>query len=142
MMNIENRAIRFRHHFLSNAAILTICTHLDYDTRVVRVGWAIFNPKDDRWIRKIGSMLARERMLKDNLAFTLTQNEPILCDYISLRALMLIIGAVSDKATINGHHEDLPRSIPKDTLEAILIEIISILDLLGRRIGLRSFDVM
>jgi hypothetical protein len=135
-MNIENHAVRFRHHFLSNSAVLTICTQLDYDTRVVRVGWAVFNPNDDRWVRKVGTTLARERMLTANLSFTLTQNEPILCDYISLRALMLMLGAVSDKAVVSGHHEDLPSSIPKDTLEAIIVEIISILGLLGRRVGL------
>jgi hypothetical protein len=129
-------AQRFRHHFLVNGAILTVCTSLDYSNRDVSVGWAVFNPNDKRWIRKVGNQIARYRLTDHPLKFKLTENEPILCDYISMKALLLIVG-VSGRPpeTYFEHH---PSSIPVDTRTAIQIEIIHILSLLGMRVGLKS----
>lgn len=115
---------RMRHHFLPNGCVLTVCTSLDYNTRDVKVGYALFNAKDDRWIRKHGNAIARARLEDDDLSFNLTQSEPILCDYISIRALLLILST--------------GKYIQKSSLQAIQFEIINILDLLGLRCKLGS----
>jgi hypothetical protein len=113
-----------RHHFLPNGCILTVCTSLDYNTREVKVGYALFNAEDERWIRKHGNTIARARLEDDDLSFNLTQSEPILCDYISIRALLLILST--------------GKYIQKSSLQAIQFEIINILNLLGLRCKLGS----
>lgn len=139
MLNTEcKEATRFRHHFLTNGGILTVATSLEYETRKVRVGWAIFNPADVRWIRKFGAILARGRMNDSPLYFTLTDDEPVMCDYISLRALQLIlVNSGKDKSEIpEGTLQEHPSSIPKNTLCAIQYESYRIMHLLGQRVGL------
>lgn len=131
-------AQRFRHHFLVNGAILTVCTSLDYDTREVSVGWSIFNPNDARWIRKFGNNIARTRLIVHPIKFTLTENEPVLCDYISMKSLLLLIGVSGTKPATSP--EDHPSSIPVTTRTAIQFEMIHILSLLGMRVGLDSID--
>lgn len=136
MCETKKDATRFRHHFLNNGGVLTVATCLEYETRTVRVGWAIFNPSDDRWVRKMGTYLARTRMNDNPLRFQLTEDEPIVCDYISLRALTLIL-AVSDGR--NGIPKEVwsehPSAIPKSTLVAIQYECYRIIDLLCQRVG-------
>ena len=133
-------AMRFRHHFLQSGSILTICTRLNYDTRNVELGWSLFNVEDKRWVRRLGNQLARERMNTDPLVFSLTQDEPILCDYISMKALMLVF--VAAKREGNAYQKGTPQIIPRTTLAEIQFEILMILNLLGQRLGLRSvFEV-
>lgn len=131
-------AQRFRHHFLINGAILTVCTSLNYDTREVTVGWSMFNPNDDRWVRKYGNHISRYRLTNHPIKFKLTEDEPILCDYISMKALLLIIGVSGMKPETELEHH--PSSIPTDTRTAIQFEMIHILSLLGMRVGLNSID--
>jgi hypothetical protein len=137
-MNEKKTAQRFRHHFLVNGAILTVCTSLDYETREVSVGWSVFNPNDDRWIRKFGNNMARMRLLHFPIKFKLTEDEPILCDYISMKALLLMLGTSGKKPDDN--HEHYTCSIPVETRTAIQFEMIHILSLLGMRVGLNSID--
>lgn len=137
----ENKvASRFRHHFLVNGAILTVCTSLDYSTHEVAVGWSVFNPNDDRWVRKVGNAIARSRMESCPITFRLTECEPIVCDYISMKALLLIIGASGKKPENCAVREDHPSAIPDSTRTAIQFEMIHILSLLGMRVGLASID--
>lgn len=137
MCEQKQNATRFRHHFLDNGAILTVATCLEYATRNVRVGWAIFNPADKRWVRKLGTYLARNRMDDHPLFFNLTENEPILCDYISLRALLVILGScVKNKPVPEAVAQEHPTSIPKKTLKAIVMECDYITSLLADRLGL------
>lgn len=131
-------AQRFRHHFLVNGAVLTVCTRLDYKTREVAVGWSLFNPNDDRWIRKVGNNIARLRLTDFPIKFKLTEYEPILCDYISMKALLLIIGVSGAKPENDAEHH--PSSIHTDTRTAIQFEMVHILSLLGMRVGLNSID--
>lgn len=132
----QKPAVRFRHHFLQSGSILTICTRLDYSTRNVEVGWSLFNHEDKRWIRRQGNQRARERMESTPLVFHLTSGEPILCDYISMRALMLLF--VSSKRDGNAYQEGTPQIIPRTTLAEIQFEMFLILNLIGQRVGLRS----
>lgn len=129
-------AQRFRHHFMVNGAILTVCTSLDYSNRDVAVGWAIFNPNDRRWIRKVGNELARFRLTHHPIKFRLTENEPVLCDYISLKALLLLLGMSG--ITPENYSDHHPSAIPAETRTAIQFEMINILSLLGMRVGLKS----
>ena len=133
----QTPAIRFRHHFLQSGSILTICTRLHYDTRNVDVGWSLYNHEDNRWVRRFGNYIARERMNTSPLMFTLTANEPILCDYISMRALMLIF--VAAKREGKHYEEGTPQVIRRTSLADIQLEMLMILNLLGQRVGLRSF---
>jgi len=71
-----------------------------------------------------------------SLKFSLTSDEPILCDYISMRALMLIF--VAAKRESNHFQEGTPQIIPRTTLAEIQFEIFMMLNLLGQRVGLRS----
>lgn len=133
----KTNAIRFRHHHLCNGGVLTVCTNVHYTYRLVNVGWALFNPSDKRWIRKQGSKIAKNRMFNNELYFTLSDCEPIICDYISLRALLLIM-ATSKQYNDKFLPEDHPSIIPKPTIQAIQFEVIEILDLLGQRVGIHS----
>lgn len=135
---INNKeAVRFRHHFLINGGILSVCTSLNHESGLVTVGWSIFNPDDLKWVRKMGNDIARKRMKNSPLTFTLSADEPVICDYVSLRALMLILGSAKriggDIIPVN-----TTKSIPRSTLVAIEYEMIRILSLLGERIGLPS----
>lgn len=138
IMSETKIAQRFRHHFLVNGAVLTVCTRLDYDTREVAVGWSVFNPNDQRWVRKIGNNIARFRLTEHPIKFKLTEYEPILCDYISMKALLLIIGVSGTTPESDDEHH--PSAIPADTRTAIQFEMIHILSLLGMRVGLVSID--
>ena len=138
MNNEVKIATRFRHHFLVNGAILSVCTRLNYNTREVAVGWSVFNPNDERWIRKEGNHIAVQRMDLFPIKFSMTNDEPILCDYISFKALLLILGA--SKKTPNENRENHPSAIPAKTRTAIQFEMIRILSLLGMRIGLVPID--
>lgn len=129
-------AVRFRHHFLQSGSILTICTRLNYDTRNIEVGWSLFNHDDKRWVRRLGNQIARDRMNSSPLVFSITKDEPILCDYISMRALMLLF--VAAKRDGNAYQEGTPQIIPRTTLAEVQFEIFMILNLLGQRVGLRS----
>jgi|PlaIllAssembly_1097288.scaffolds.fasta_scaffold00001_159 hypothetical protein len=132
----QKPAVRFRHHFLASGSVLTVCTRLDYETRNIDVGWSLFNHEDRRWVRRFGNQMARERMDASSLKFSLTSDEPILCDYISMRALMLIF--VAAKRESNHFQEGTPQIIPRTTLAEIQFEIFMMLNLLGQRVGLRS----
>jgi len=136
MKECQQPAVRFRHHFLASGSILTICTRLNYDTHTVEVGWSLFNHEDKRWIRRFGNQIARDRMNMTPLTFSLTVDEPILCDYISMRALMLV--SVAAKRQGNNHQEGTPQIIPRSSLADIQFEILMILNLLGQRVGLNS----
>lgn len=133
----KKEAVRFRHHFLINGGVLTVCTSLNHDTGNVKVGWSLFNPGDEKWVRKIGNEIARRRLAINPLIFTITDHEPIICDYISLRALLAIIG--TSKRT---PHNEIPlettKIIPRGALASIQYEAIKILNLLGQRVGLES----
>lgn len=135
----KTNAMRFRHHFLMNGSILTVCTSLNHETREVKAGWSLFNPNDDHWIRKFGNSIALNRLEKFPLKITLSEDEPILCDYISHRVLMLILIASNQKFK---NVEDItihsPSQIPDTVLQAIQFESIRILDLVGMRINLSS----
>lgn len=136
-----SNALRFRHHHLCNGGVLTVCTNLRHDDRAVDVGWSIFNPSDNRWIRKEGAIIAKNRLFNNKLSFTLSEAEPILCDYISLRALLLIMAVSKEPAgsySLEIHPYDHPNIIPKPTLQAIQFECIEILNLVGQRVGLRD----
>ena len=139
MCNQKQPAVRFRHHFLTSGSVLTVCTRLHHDSRDVEVGWSLFNHEDKRWVRRVGNELARTRMFAAPLKFTLTTDEPILCDYISMRALMLIF--VAAKREANAIKEGTPQVIPRTTLAEIQFEMLLILNLLGQRVGLRSIFV-
>lgn len=130
-------AIRFRHHFLINDCILSVCTSLNHETRDVAVGWSIFNSADRTWIKKVGNGIARKRMKETPLMFNLSKDEPIICDYISLRALLIILGA-SKREYDDTIQDNTPRAIYRDTLLAIEYEMIRVLSLLGERVGLPS----
>lgn len=132
----QKPAVRFRHHFLQSGSVLTVCTRLNYETRNVDVGWSLFNHEDRRWVRRFGNQIARERMDTAPLKFSLTGDEPILCDYISMRALMLLF--VAAKRNGNSIQEGTPQVIPRTTLAEIQFEIFLMLNLLGQRVGLRS----
>lgn len=136
-----SNAIRYRHHHLCNGAILTVCTNLRHEERQVDVGWSIFNPSDKRWVKKLGAEISKHRLFNNKLYFSLTQSEPILCDYISLRALLLIM-AVSkepyESYSLEIDPDDHPNIIPKPTLQAIQFECIEILNLFGQRVGLKN----
>lgn len=136
-MTNTKEAVRFRHHYLVNGGILSVCTSLNHESGIVTVGWSVFNPEDPRWVRKIGNNIARKRMEEKPLVFLLTRDEPCVCDYISLRALMLILGSAKRKSG-EGIVEDTTQSIPRNTLVAIEYEMIRILSLLGERVGLPS----
>ena len=136
----QKPAVRFRHHFLASGSVLTVCTRLNYDNRNVEVGWSLFNHDDKRWVRRLGNQIARNRMDNTPLTFALTNDEPILCDYISMRALMLIF--VASKRESNNHFkEGTPQIIPRTSLADIQFEIFLMLNLLGQRVGLRSVFV-
>ena len=136
MKECQQPAVRFRHHFLASGSVLTICTRLNYDSHTVEVGWSLFNHEDKRWIRRFGNQIARDRMNMAPLTFNLTVDEPILCDYISMRALMLIF--VAAKREGNVIKEGTPQVIPRTSLVDIQFEMLMILNLLGQRVGLRS----
>lgn len=129
-------AVRFRHHFLASGSILSVCTRLHHDSLNVEVGWSLFNHEDKRWVRRVGNELARTRMDQTPLKFSLSPDEPILCDYISMRSLLLIFAAA--KRTGGSIKEGTPQIIPRETLVDIQFEILMILNLLGQRVGLRS----
>lgn len=128
---------RFRHHHLSNNAILTVCTSLDHDKKEVKVGWAIFNPNDQRWDRKYGNQLALHRLTYHPLRFIMTEDEPIVCDYISLRALCVILVATCEKE--DEHH---PSCIPLTTKQAIQLEMVKIVGFLGTRCNLNDIIII
>ena len=132
----QKPAVRFRHHFLASGSILTICTRLHHDSRDVEVGWSLFNHEDKRWVRRLGNQIARNRMNTTPLSFSLTADEPILCDYISMRALMLIF--VAAKREGNAIKEGTPQVIPRTSLVDIQFEMLMILNLLGQGVGLHS----
>ena len=138
-MNLQTQkpAIRFRHHYLASGAILSICTKLNHEARSVDVGWAIFNPEDDRWIRKVGNQVARIRLENEPLKFVLTEDEPVICDYISMRALMVLLVAAK-RVRIEDEIFKSPQIIPRYTLAEIQMEIVLVLNLLGQRVGLPS----
>lgn len=94
--NKENK-VRWRHHYLNNGwgSILTVCTVLDHKTRNVKIGYSVFNGKDKYWIRRYGLVSSYKRLVDDGLNFNLSESEPVLCDYISLRSLLLFL-AVSN----------------------------------------------
>jgi hypothetical protein len=129
-------ALRFRHHHLPNGAVLTVCTNLRHEERQVDVGWSVFNPTDDRWIRKVGCEIAKNRLFSNQLYFSLSPQEPILCDYISFRALALILAVSNANPSEFDLPEDQPLIIPKQTMQSIQFEMIEILNLLGQRVGL------
>ena len=134
MSEQENKpAIRFRHHFLPNGSVLSVCTQLNHETKDVKVGWSLYNPKDEKWIRKVGNNLARERLAKHPLSFTLSSDEPIICDYLSLRALQVLL--VSAQRTHGSDNTVNTKSIPRQTLLEVQIECIILLNQLGRRLG-------
>ncbi len=134
----KTSAQRFRHHFLINGAILTVCTELQYETRQVRVGWSVFNPNDSRWIRKMGNQIARNRLHNNSIYFVLSEAEPVLCDYISLKALMVILGNSLAPPEDCPNPADHPSAISAPTRQAIQVEMIAMIDLLGQRVGLSS----
>lgn len=136
MKECQQPAVRFRHHFLASGSVLTVCTRLNYDNRNVEVGWSLYNHDDQRWVRRFGNTIARDRMNTTPLVFSLTKDEPILCDYISMRALMLIF--VAAKREGNAIKEGTPQVIPRASLVDIQFEMLMILNLLGQRVGLRS----
>lgn len=138
-MNLQTKkpAVRFRHHYLASGAILSICTKLDHEALTVDVGWSIFNPDDDRWIRKVGNQIARTRLENDPIKFVLTEDEPVICDYISMRALMALLVAAK-RFRKEDYYFKSPQIIPRYTLAEIQMEIILVLNLLGQRIGLPS----
>jgi len=133
----QKSAVRFRHHFLASGSVLTVCTRLNYDTLDVDVGWSLYNHEDKRWVRRFGNQIARERMDTSPLKFSITNDEPILCDYISMRALMLIF--VAAKRQGSHFQEGTPQIIPRTSLVDIQLEMLFILNLLGQRVGLNSF---
>lgn len=133
----NKEAVRFRHHFLVNGGVLSVCTSLNHENRTVTVGWSIFNPEDDRWVRKVGNGIAKKRMAENPTVFTLSKDEPVICDYISLRALVFILGT-SKRKQGSDLGSGSTRSIPRQTLEAIQFEVVKILSLLGERVGLPS----
>lgn len=136
MKECQQPAVRFRHHFLASGSILTICTRLHHDSRDVEVGWSLFNHEDKRWVRRLGNQIARNRMNTTPLSFSLTADEPILCDYISMRALMLVF--IASKREGNSIKEGTPQVIPRTSLAEIQFEMLMMLNLLGQRVGLRS----
>jgi hypothetical protein len=77
--------------------------------------------------------LARERLNTAPLKFVIFPDEPKICDYISLRALLTILGSVKTRGRVDNY----PSTIPSDTLNAIQLEIICLLDLVGQRTGLK-----
>ena len=133
----KKEALRFRHHFLINGGVLTICTSLNHETRSVKVGWSLFNPNDQRWVRRQGNDNARRRLNEFPLEFILTQNEPILCDYISLRALMLVFAAAK-RHPHEPYTNDSTQVIPRQVLSVLQYEMIRIISLLGQRLNLPS----
>lgn len=133
----NNEAVRFRHHFLINGGVLTVCTSLNHENGLVTVGWSIFNPDDSRWVRKVGNDIARKRIKDNPICFVLSSDEPIICDYVSLRALMLILGSAKRMSGDN-IQDNTTKTIPRNTLVAIEFEMIRILSLLGERVGLPS----
>jgi hypothetical protein len=86
----------------------------------------------------MGNNMARLRLTEFPIKFKLTEYEPILCDYISMKALLLIIGVsgVKPETDIENH----PSSIPIATRTAIQFEMVHILSLLGMRVGLDSIN--
>lgn len=132
----QKPAVRFRHHFLQSGSVLTICTRLNHDTRNIEVGWGLFNRDDQRWIRRLGNQIARNRMDTAPLVFNLTKDEPILCDYISMRALMVLF--VAAKREGGAYQEGTPQIIPRNILAEVQFEMVMILNLIGQRVGLRS----
>ena len=135
-MTEKTHAQRFRHHFLLNGAILTICTELEYSTRKVKVGWAIFNPNDSRWVRRIGNQIASYRLNNSPLEFILSPTEPVLCDYISMQAIVVIFINCKNPNPGVTPSSDHPSSIPTVTRQAMQIEIARMVDLIGRRVSL------
>lgn len=132
-------ALRYRHHFLSNGGVLTVCTNLRHDSREVDVGWSVFNPQDQRWIKKKGCEIARNRLFNNKLYFSLTKDEPILCDYISFRALaLLLVVSGGPVDCYNPNIDDHPAIIPQATRTAMQLEMIEILNLVGKRGGLED----
>jgi len=134
-LNCKNAAIRFRHHFLYSGGVLTVATRLNYETREVHIGWAVFNPSDKKWVRKIGSTIAKNRLENSNLYYTLSEHEPILCDYLSLRALQLISGLYTVKNgdfAVNSNANRIP--ISKTTLDDIIQEMHRITGIFGGRL--------
>lgn len=123
----KSPVVRYRHHFLENGAILTICSELDHNTRNVRVGWSCWNPDDKRWVKRDGNKLAISRMNEYNYSFTLSESEPILCDYISIRALQVIF--VNSRNKIKSH-----------TRAHILFEIYKLLAFLAKRYDVKFSD--
>lgn len=125
-------AERFRHHFLENGDILTIATRLYHSNREVKIGWAIFNPSDKKWIKKDSSSIARQRLEKKPLLMCLSNSEPILCDYLSLRSLLVIL-AGTHESTLNSNGLDDVNNLPDSTRQCILIECMRITEQLGKR---------
>ena len=134
MCENQKPATRFRHHFLSSGSVLTICTRLNYDTHIVEVGWSLFNHEDDRWIRRYGNQIARDRMNMTPLTFSLTVDEPVLCDYISLKSLMLVF--IAARRSGNHQQEGTPQVIPRAILQELQFEMLMLINLLGERLNL------
>lgn len=136
-MSENQSAIRFRHHFLVNGAVLTVCTNLNHILRTVDIGWSLFNPGDDKWVRKVGNDIARDRIKNETLTFNLSEDEPVICDYLSLRSLMLILASAKrqPKTPID---QSSTQTIPRASLTAIEYEMIRLISLLGQRIGVPS----
>lgn len=135
--------LRFRHHFLSTNAILTICTHLNHETRTVDVGWSLFNPNDFRWIKKKGNEIARNRLINHPLHYILSKDEPILCDYLSVRSLLVVLGSIYtflNEQKTEEEYKNHPISTSMETWKAIQFECLHMINLLGNRIGLPSLE--
>lgn len=137
-MNKQKKdASRIRHHYLDNGAILTVITCLNYVKRDVQIGWSVFNPTDKVWKKKMGNHIANFRMENYPLSFVLTESEPILSDYISLRALHVILSSsLKEKFTFDYDTKEYPDIIPKKTLESIMRECDRISLAFANRLGL------
>lgn len=91
---MKKGSYRYRHHFLGNGAILSVCTRIDFianGSKIVRLGWSCFDPRDGTWIKKVGSGLSKARLDSSEHFYVMVPNEPVICDYVSLRALQYIL---------------------------------------------------
>lgn len=83
---------RFKHYVLSDGNKLTTCIQLNKSQRVVEVGFYIwqdlYNRRGEE--RKKACFYSCARMAADDLCFSISKSEPLNCDYINLRSLLII----------------------------------------------------
>lgn len=124
--NILCENVRHKHYHLLNGAVLTICSNLNKTSREIKFGWAVFNPNDGTWIKKTGNRISYYRMHTKPFSYVLSDNEPILTDYISMRTLLMFY-AVSKNL------------IKDDTRSCLTIEMFKLVEHLRERLDIQRY---